>query len=129
MQGEGVAHAAHLDALGLHAHAQLGVVADPALDDVRNVLQRLGEVLESVVAERDVVGEVGVVAEQVLGRRVLGQGLGVPRLLVEETREVDVGVGVVTGALVHQGLGPRQVLLPVPGSWGQRVSRHTSNVQ
>ena len=29
--------------------------------------------------------------------------------------EVDVGVGVVTGTLVHQGLGPGQVLLTVPG--------------
>ena len=84
------------------------------------------------MAERDVVGEVGVVSEEVLGRRVLGQGLGVPRLLVEETREVDVCVRVVTGALVHQGLGPRQVLLPVPGthpgSWGLMVSRHARHV-
>ena len=48
-----------------------------------------------------------------LGGGVLGQGLGVAALLVQQTRQVDVRVRVIRRALVHQGLGPREVLLPI----------------
>ena len=58
---------------------------DPSLDDVRDVLQGRREVLQPIVAESSVVGEVSVVPDQLLGGGVLGQGLAVPSLLVEET--------------------------------------------
>ena len=60
-------------------------VPDPSLDDVRDVLESLSEVLQPVVAESDVVGEVSVVPDQLLGGGVLGQGLAVSALLVEKT--------------------------------------------
>ena len=54
------------------------MLPDPPLDDVGDVLEGRGEVLESVVAEGGVVGEVGGVAKHLLGRSELGQGLEVP---------------------------------------------------
>jgi hypothetical protein len=50
----------HLDALGLHADAELRMVPNAAFDDVSNVLERGREISESIVAERDVIREVGI---------------------------------------------------------------------
>ena len=51
----------YLDPLSLHANAQLWVFPDPSLDDVRDVLQGRREVLQPIMAESSVVGEVRVV--------------------------------------------------------------------
>ena len=48
-----------------------------------------------------------------LGGVILGQGLSVPALLVQQTRQVNVSIRVISWTLIHQGLGPRQILLPI----------------
>ena len=65
------------------------------------------------MAEGDVIREVGVIANVLLGGVILGQGLSVPALLVQQTRQVSVSVRVISWTLIHQGLGPRQILLPI----------------
>ena len=63
MQSQRVAHAANLDALGLHADTEFWVLPYAPLDDVGNMLQGGREVLQTIVAECDVVGEVRIVSD------------------------------------------------------------------
>ena len=104
----------NLNALSLHPNAQLRVFSDSSLDDVRDVLQCRGKVLQPIVTQSSVVREVGVVADHLLGRAELGQRLAVPPLLVQQTGQVDLGVRVVGGTLVHQRFRSSKVFLPVP---------------
>ena len=106
----------NLDAFRLHAHAQFRVFSDSSLNNVCNVLQCRRKVLQPIVAESSVVGEVGVVADHLLGRAELGQRLAVPPLLVQQAGQVDLGVRVVGGTLVHQRFCSSKVFLTVPVS-------------
>ena len=47
MQRQSVAHTAHFNAFRLHAHTQLGMLADAALDYIRDVFQSWSEIFES----------------------------------------------------------------------------------
>lgn len=58
MQRARVSHAAHINPFCCHADAQLGVVADTALDNVSNVLEGLRVLLQAIAAQRQVVGQV-----------------------------------------------------------------------
>ena len=52
VQRERVAHAAHLHAVGVAPHAELRVLADATLDDLREVLQRGAELFGALVSGR-----------------------------------------------------------------------------
>ncbi len=60
----------HLDALRLHADAELRMVPYAAFDDVSNVLERRREISESIVAERDVIREVGIEPNHLHGTHI-----------------------------------------------------------
>ncbi len=60
----------HLDALRLHADAELRMISNAAFDDVSNVLERRREISESIVAERDVIREVGIEPNHLHGTHI-----------------------------------------------------------
>mmetsp|Transcript_47163 Transcript_47163/g.81124 ORF Transcript_47163/g.81124 Transcript_47163/m.81124 type:complete len:311 (-) Transcript_47163:227-1159(-) len=108
-----VAHRTHLNAVRVRAHAQLGVLPYAPLHDLRNLLEGGAVLLLAVVAEGDVVRQVRPVAQRGHRLLVLGHGLVVLLLLVQDGRLADHRVRVVRQALVQQPLAGRELVLLV----------------
>mmetsp|Transcript_118045 Transcript_118045/g.376383 ORF Transcript_118045/g.376383 Transcript_118045/m.376383 type:complete len:429 (-) Transcript_118045:3-1289(-) len=105
-----VAHTPGLEAAATFvegANAQLGVVAHSSFDNLGNVLQRRPILLGAVVAQRDIVGQVGLVADRVHRLGKLLHGLGVSFLLPEERAFEDLPLLRLGRALVQEG--PREL--------------------
>ena len=117
-----VAHAAHVDAVRVGAHAELRVLAHAALDDLGDVLERGAELLEHVVAQRDVVRDVALVAQRVHRVGELGARGLVLFFLVRHAREAHDRVRVVGHHLLLGDVGAAaQVVLLVLDRRAQRA--------
>eukprot|EP00906_Rhabdomonas_costata_P030122 RCo042518 len=109
----GVPHGAHLNVLRGRADAQLGVLADPPLDDLRDVLQARPVVLRLVVTQGDVVRQVGLEPQGVHRLDVLCAGLLELRLLEVHAACKHHHIGIVLQALIQVGLRAHEVVLLV----------------
>ena len=64
---ESVSNTAHLNSLRLHAYTEFRMFSDASFYHVGDVFQGRCKVLQSVVTQSNVVGEVGVIPGNLLG--------------------------------------------------------------
>ncbi|KAK2505187.1 hypothetical protein MC885_001078, partial [Smutsia gigantea] len=105
------------------AHTKLRVLADATLNDVGDMLQRRGIVPAAVTGQSEIVGKVRPVARGLQGRREGGTRGFIPTLLVQQTTQVDLAIGLVLAPtvisrfpaqlLLHQAPGPGLIALTV----------------
>mmetsp|Transcript_46997 Transcript_46997/g.121339 ORF Transcript_46997/g.121339 Transcript_46997/m.121339 type:complete len:483 (+) Transcript_46997:579-2027(+) len=111
-EGVGVANTPHVQAVVVATHRQLWVLSHSLLDDLRDVLQRRPVLLHAVVAQRDVVGEVGLVRQHVHRILKVLESLLVLALLVVHAAAIHDGVRVGS-ALLEVGAAGSVVFLLV----------------
>ena len=93
LEGLSVADTLDFDPLRVGSNTELRMFSDTLLDDVGDMLEGRSELLELVVAERDVVCDIALVARAVEGLLELGFGFFVLLLLVEDASLSDNSFG------------------------------------
>mmetsp|Transcript_210 Transcript_210/g.713 ORF Transcript_210/g.713 Transcript_210/m.713 type:complete len:375 (+) Transcript_210:1131-2255(+) len=109
----GIANTSHIHPLGIRAHAQLWVLTHASLDDLGDMLESWAELAHLIVAESDIVRQVGLEASGVhcLSEPLAGQVE--LAFFVRHATAAHDRFRVVWEALVGEGLAGAQVVLLV----------------